>query len=175
MTIAPLTVLGALAITYLVTMSRNDHSTHVKQMARNKNLSVALFLLFMEYSSVSHTIFQTFVCDPLDSGVTYLRADYDLVYWTTTHVVYMTYAGLIILVHPVGILTVFAWALFINRDGIKSVAETAKRSRVPLELEAIKDLWAPYKKGRYYYEVIECGQRIARTDLAFFTYHGITA
>ncbi|CAN0067276.1 unnamed protein product [Ascophyllum nodosum] len=129
----------------------------------------------MVYSSVSYTIFQTFVCDSLDSEVTYLRADYDLECGTRIHVVYMTYAGLMILVYPVGIPAMFAWALFINRDGIKSLVGATNRSWVPPEAEAIKDLWAPYKRSRYYYEVIECGRRIALTGLAVFIYPESTA
>ena len=174
-TIAPIAVLGALAITYRVAMVRNSHSIHAKRVARNKHISVGLFLLFVVYSSVSYTIFQTFVCDPLDSGVTYLRADYDLVCWTRTHVMFMAYAGIMVLVYPVGIPAVFAWMLFMNRDGIKSVEDNTIGSRVPPEAEAIKDLWTPYKPSRYYYEVIECGRRIALTGLVVFIYPGSTA
>ena len=174
-TIAPMAVLGALGITYRVTMVRNGHSIHAMRVARNKHISVGLFLLFVVYSSVSYTIFQTFVCDPLDSGVTYLRADYDLLCWTTTHINFMTYAGIMVLVYPVGIPAVFAWVLFINRDGIQRVEGNTNGSRVPPESEAIKDLWAPYKSSRYYYEVIECGRRIALTGLVVFIYPGSTA
>ena len=174
-TITPLVVLGALGMTYQLAIFRNSHSIHAKRIARNKHLAVVLFLLFMVYSSVSYTIFQTFVCDPLDSGATYLRADYEIVCWTRTHVVYMTYAGLMIIVYPVGIPAMFALALFLHRDGIKSVAGTNNKSRVPLESEAIKDLWVPYKRSRYYYEVIECGRRITLTGLAVFIFPGSTA
>ena len=174
-TITPMAVLGALAITYRVAMVRNSHPIHAMRVVRNKHISVGLFLLFMVYASVSHTIFQTFVCDPLDSGVSYLRADYDLVCWSRTHGAYMTYAGIMVLVYPVGIPAVFAWMLFINRDGIKSVEDTTNESRVPPESEAIKDLWAPYKPSRYSYEVIECGRRIALTGLVVFIYPGSTA
>ena len=175
-TIAPIAVLCALAVTYQVAIVRNSHSIHAMRVARNKHISVGLFLLFVVYPSVSHTIFQTFVCDPLDSGDSYLRADYDLVCWTTTHVTFMTYAGIMVLVFPVGIPAVFAWMLFINRDGIKSVQNTTTNgNRVPPESEVIKDLWAPYKPSRYYYEVIECGRRIALTGLVVFIYPGSTA
>ena len=174
-TMAPVAVLGALVITYRASMVRNGHSIHAMWVARKKHISVGLFLLFVVYSSVSYTIFQTFVCDPLDSGITYLRADYDLVCLTTTHVQFMTYAGIMVLVYPVGIPAVFAWVLFINRDGIKSVEDTTHGNRVPPESEAIKDLWAPYKPSRYYYEVIECGRRIALTGLVVFIYPGSTA
>ena len=175
-TIAPMAVLGALGITYRVAMVRNGHSIHAMRVARNKHISVGLFLLFVVYSSVSYTIFQTFVCDPLNSGVTYLRADYDLVCWTTTHIAYMTYAGIMALVYPIGIPAVFAWMLFIYRDDIKSVEDTTTNgNQEQPESEAIKDLWAPYKPTRYYYEVIECGRRNALTGLAVFIYPGSTA
>ncbi|CAM9660999.1 unnamed protein product [Ascophyllum nodosum] len=176
-TITPAAVLGALAITCRVAILRNGHSIHAKRIATNKHLAVGLFLLFMVYSSVSYTIFQTFVCDPLDSGDTYLRADYEIVCWTRTHVVYLAYAGLMILVYPVGIPAVFALVLYKNRDDIKSIANPTinNRTRVPPESEAIRDLWAPYKRNRYYYEVIECGRRIALTGLAVFIYPGSTA
>ena len=173
-TIIPVAVLGVLAITYRVAMLRNSHSIHAKRVARNKHLSVGLFLLFIVYSSVSYTVFQTFACDPLDSGVAYLRADYDLVCWTNIHVGFMTYAGFMILVYPVGIPAIFALALYINRDGIKSVAGT-DNSQVPPELEPIKDLCAPYKQSCFYYEVIECGRRITLTGIAVFIYPGSTA
>ena len=187
-TIAPVAVLGALAITCRVAMLRNGHLD--KAIARNKRLSVGFFLLFfVVYSSVSYTIFQTFVCDPLDSGVTYLRADYALLCWTRTHIRFMTYAGIMVLVYPVGIPAVFVWALFKNRDSIKGVAETPDRTQcinrngINSEggttdsslLEAIKDLWAPYNRNRYYYEVIECGRGITLTGLAVFIYPGSTA
>ena len=174
-TIAPVAVFGVLVLTYRVAMLRNGHSVHAKRMVKNKHLSVGLFILFIVYSSVSYTIFQTFACDSLEFGVTYLRADYGLECWTKTHVAFMTYAGLMMLVYPVGIPAVFAWALYINRDGIKSVAGSTDRSQVSPEPEAIKDLWAPYKRSRYYYEVIECGRRIALTGLAVFIYPGSTA
>ena len=175
MTIAPVAVFGVLVLTYRNAMLRNGHSIHAKRMVKNKHLSVGLFILFVVYSSVSYTIFETFACDSLESGVTYLRADYHLECWTRTHVAFMTYAWLMMLVYPVGIPAVFAWALYINRDGIKSVAVSTDRSQVPPEPEAIKDLWAPYKRSHYYYEVIECGRRIALTGLAVFIYPGSTA
>ena len=175
-TIAPVAVLGTLAITYRVAMLRNGHSIHAMRMARNKHLTVGLFLLFMVYSSVSYTIFQTFVCDSLDDDVSYLRADYGLrCEITGTRTAYLTYAGFMVLVYPVGIPAVFAWALFINRDSIKRLEGIANRRWIPPEPEAIKDLWAPYKRSRYYYEVIECGRRIALTGLAVFIYPGSTA
>ncbi|CAN0231740.1 unnamed protein product, partial [Ascophyllum nodosum] len=49
-TIAPMAVLGALGITYRVAIVRNSHSIYAMRVARNKHISVGLFLLFMVYS-----------------------------------------------------------------------------------------------------------------------------
>ena len=178
-TTGPMVLLSALAITCLVAVRRNGHSIRAMRLAKNEHLSVALFIIFIVYSSVSYTIFQTFVCDTLDSEVTCLRADYSIMCSTGTHEGYMTYAGLMVFVYPVGIPTAFAWLLFTNRHEIKNV-DTTNRAGVQVEpmrleaLEAFKDLLAPYKRNRHYYEVIECVRRIALTGFAVFIYPGST-
>lgn len=67
--------------------------------------------MFVVYSSVSFNIFQTFVCERLDTGVglLYLRADYSLTCYTGVHKAMMVYAGLTIFVYPVGIPAFYAW------------------------------------------------------------------
>lgn len=57
-TISPLVVLGALGLTYTVARSRNRHSPAGLHAVRSKHLSVALFVLFIVYSSVSFIVFQ---------------------------------------------------------------------------------------------------------------------
>ena len=179
-TVVPMVVLSALAITYFVAVRRNKHSIRAMRLAKKEHLSVALFIIFIVYSSVSYTIFQTFICDRLDSEVTYLRADYSIMCSTGTHEAYTTYAGIMVFVYPVGIPITFAWLLFTNRHEIKNVVAT-NRAGVQIEparleaLEAFKDLWAPYRQNRYYYEVIECARRITLTGLAVFIYPGSTA
>ena len=172
-TIAPLAVLGALGLTYAVARLRNNHSRAGLQAARGKHLSVALFVLFIVYSSVSFTVFQTFVCETLDDRVTYLRADYSLTCSTRAHTAWKTYAGLMILVYPVGIPALFAWWLFSNRRDLVKVGsgDGVGSDR----LQPMRDLWAAYKPRRYYYEVVECGRRIALTGLGVFLFPGSAA
>ena len=75
LTLAPIAVLGALVVGYRVGVVRNGHSIHDMRVARNNHLSVRVFVLLIVYSSVSHTIFQTFICDPLDFKDTCLCGD----------------------------------------------------------------------------------------------------
>lgn len=81
-TIGPLVVFGALAVTYAVSRSRNRHSPAGLQTAKSKHLSLALFIMYVLYSSVSFNIFQTFVCETLDNKQDYLRADNSLTCYT---------------------------------------------------------------------------------------------
>lgn len=171
-TLVPLAALGGLAVTYSVSRRNNRHSHSGMQTATHKHLSIALFIMFAVYSSVSFTIFQTFVCETLDDGVEYLRADYSLTCTTSTHTAMEVYAGLMVVVYPLGIPAVFAWWLVSNRQELKQRVETSPTAD---SLEPMKDLWEPYKPKRYYYEVLECGRRIVLTGLAVFIYPGSAA
>ncbi|CAM9477686.1 unnamed protein product [Ectocarpus fasciculatus] len=178
-TIGPLVVLGALAVTYAVSRSRNRHSPAGIQTAKHKHLSIALFIMFVVYSSVSFNIFQTFVCETLDDGVDYLRADYSLVCSTDTHTAMKVYAGLMIFVYPLGIPAVFTLWLVSNRHDLVKVdandGSSTATAKSLSNLQPMRDLWAPYKPRKYYFEVVECGRRIALTGLAVFIYPGSSA
>lgn len=177
-TISPLAILVALSATYAISRKRNRHSPSGIQASKHKHLSIALFLVYVVYSSVSYTIFQTFVCDTLDNGVTYLRADYSLTCSTATHKAMKVYAGLMMLVYPLGVPAVFAWWLFSCRHDIVNVDRTGAPTTGSAgldHLQPMKDLWGPFKPNLYHFEVVECGRRIALTGLAAFIYPGSAA
>lgn len=75
-TLGPVVVVLALGGTYAISRLNNGHSDRAMRVVRRKHLSALTFIAFFVYSSVSFTIFQTFVCETLDDGVAYLRADY---------------------------------------------------------------------------------------------------
>ena len=164
-TIGPLVVLGALAVTYSTASARNRRSPAGIQAAKHKHLAVVPFVAFIVYSSVSFAIFRTFVCETLDNGVSYLRADYSLSCSTATHAAMKVYGGVMVAVYPIGIPAVFAWCLFPNRrDLVGAPGEPAAAARDAVDhLQPMRDLWGPYKPHRYYYDVVEYGRRIALT------------
>ncbi|CAM9161301.1 unnamed protein product [Ectocarpus sp. 13 AM-2016] len=174
-TIGPLVVLGVLSATYAVARSRNRHSPEGMQAAKHKHLSIALFFLFVIYSSVSFTIFQTFVCETLDNGVTYVRADYSLTCSTGVHTTMTVYASLMIFVYPIGIPAAFAWWLFSNRHDLVKVGDVGSSPEALEHLQPMQNLWAPYKPNRYFFVLVECGRRIALTGLAVFLLPGSAA
>lgn len=165
-TLAPVAVLCALRATYAIASARNRNATSaVKLTFRRKHLSMAIFVLFFVYSSVSRDIFLVFSCESLDNGVSYLRADYGLTCSSRRHHVFRAYASLMAAVYPLGIPALFGWWLRRHRRDLQS----ADRSENP-HLEPAKALWESYKGSRWYFIVIEYGRRIALTGLGVFIY-----
>ncbi|CAM9183364.1 unnamed protein product [Laminaria digitata] len=130
----PLVVFVVLADTYAISKKRNGRSELAIRSVRHKHLSAALFVMLFVYSSVSFTVFQTFVCNPLDDGVEYLRADYSLFCWSDEHVAYVTHASVMVSVYPIGIPAPFTWWLGRNRRTSRGPTETRWRgfSRFPV-------------------------------------------
>lgn len=172
-TVVPLAVLGGLAATHAISKRNNRHSQVGMREATDKHLSIAMFIVFAVYSSVSFTVFQTFMCETLDDDVEYFRADYSLTCSTSTHTIMEVYAGLMVLVYPIGIPAVFAWWRTSNRQDL--VKDRSSGTTTPENLRPMKDLLEPYKPRRYYYELVECGRRIVLTGLAVFIFPGTAA
>ena len=162
-TITPLIALVVLAGGCFLGMKRNSSSESAMRDVRHKHQAAVLFLAFLVYSPVSYRIFQTFACDELDDGETYLRADYSLSCLTARHSWYKVYAFIMVGVYPVGIAAAFAGLLVWHR------CDLAKPDRrTMLHLKPLNGLWASYKPSRYYYEIVECGRRILFTAIAVF-------
>ncbi|CAM9499262.1 unnamed protein product, partial [Laminaria digitata] len=162
-TVAPLVMSLACAVTFFIAKMRNRNSTTAVAIVIHKHVSIVLFIVFFVYSSVSFTIFQTFVCDSLDDGKAYLRADYSITCNTDRHKACLIYASVMVFVYPVGIPAFFAfWLVCHRRELQKPGREEAS------DLKAYRAIWATYKPSRYYYEVVEFGRRIMLTGVAVF-------
>lgn len=144
-TIGPLLFLSMLYVTYTIASCRNrralsrnsnssssgsvgsgDSVTKVVLEIQRKHLSILLFVMFLIYSSVSTTVFEAFGCDPLDDGVTYVRADYRLRCTGAEHRAYQIFAGFMILVYPVGIPLILGMWLFKHRYALSSTQEKTR-------------------------------------------------
>lgn len=169
-TTMPLLVFGGLACTYAIAIQRNGKSEFAVRSVQHKHLSAALFTVLFVYSSVSFTVLQTFVCDSLDDGVAYLRADYSLICGSDQHSSYVAYASFMVWVYPIGVPAVFTYWLACNRHDLGK-SERATMGR----LQAFSGLWGAYRPSRFYYEVVECGRRIALTAIAVFVLPGSAA
>jgi len=170
-TITPLVALAGLAGRYFIAKMRNSCSSESAMgQVRQKHQAEVFFLAFLVYSPVSYKIFQTFGCDELDDGKTYLRADYSLSCLTPQHNWYKVYAFVMVGVYPIGIALAFAGLLvWHRRDLVKPDRGTMSH------LKPSSGVWAAYRPSIYYYEVIECGRRIALTAIAALIFPNSTA
>ncbi|CAN0442772.1 unnamed protein product, partial [Scytosiphon promiscuus] len=169
-TLCPLVVLGFLALTYDIAMTRHWRcGDRVREKIRNKHVSAVIFVLFLVYSSTSSTVFQAFACDSLDDGHLYLRADYRILCTDPKHRAFQLYAVFMIAVYPVGIPLLFAVLLDRYCDVLSDPAADKR------EALSIASLWAPYRPDRFFYEIVEYGRRIMLTGVVVFIYPGDTA
>ena len=165
-TITPVVIMGLLGVTYVIAVNKHRASSETLfRETRQKHVTTALLITFLVYSSVSSVVFQMFACDKLDNGKIYLRADYTIECDSDKHRALQIYAGLMIILYPVGIPALYAGLLFSNRRVMRD-----EKSREEYFARSISDLWKPYKPQRFYYEVVECGRRILLTGAVVFIY-----
>lgn len=167
-TLGPIVVYTMLAVVYVIAKRRNGHSQVALLIVTRKHLSVALFIAFAVYPSVSRIILKAFECEELD-GVDYLKADYDLKCVTPEHKAYVAYASVMLLVYPVGIPTFFLWWLLRNKRIVQNGPSCPEDEN---KLKAFEGLWSPYKPRTFYYEIVEYVRRLTLTGLPVFVWPG---
>ena len=165
-TLWPLFVVGVLGMTYWI--------KHKKRASFDKHLRVLLLLTFVVYSSVSSVVFQTFACDPLGDGIEYLRADYRIKCTDSKHQKIVWYAGVMVVVYPVGIPLLYFGLLYFYRT-CRHAFDEGDVDRRDVNAQPIAGLWESYTRKCYYYEVIECARRVALTFVAVFFFSGDAA
>ncbi|CAN0004928.1 unnamed protein product [Ascophyllum nodosum] len=170
-TLAPTVVLAILAVTYIVAVTRHRGSETALRNIRHKHLSMVLLVMFLVYASVSSVLLPVFVCDDMDGSKMYLRADYRIECLSQRHQAFRTYAGVMILLYPVGIPAFYFWLLFRNGDMLANEARREDHANI----QPTSDLWKAYKPSRYYYEIVECIRRLAITSVVVFMFPGTAA
>lgn len=117
-TLLPFLVLAFLGTTYTIASRKHRHNGHHLVTIRRRDLGALLVVTFLIDSTTSSLIFQTFVCDAVEDGGWYLRADYSLQCYVAgqserhTHGLFLIYASIMILVYPLGIPALYALLLF---------------------------------------------------------------
>ena len=171
-TITPVVVMGLLGGTYAFAIHRNRGAPETAlRNIRKRHRSMALLVTFLVYSSVSSVVFQTFACEGLDDGKSYLRADFTIVCDSPKHKAFQIYAGLMVMIYPIGIPALYAVLLFSNHHVLRDEQGRGESAVASLT----SDLWKPYKPHRFYYEVIECSRRILLAGVVVFIYPNTAA
>ncbi|CAM9151298.1 unnamed protein product, partial [Laminaria digitata] len=170
-TMVPVLLLLVLAGSYLIARKRNESSEPaIMRVILHKHQAASVYIALFFYSPATYKIFQTFSCDELDDGNSYLRADYSLSCLTSRHGWYEVYSLVMVGVYPVGIAAVFAGLLGWRRHDLVNPDRQSMA-----HLKPFNPVWVSYKKSRYYYEVVECGRRVAMTGIAVLLLPNSTA
>lgn len=163
-TMGPLVISGLVLALYTIRRRKCPADDHGRRSQIDHRHWTFLYLIsFLVYSTASSTIFQTFACDDLDTGASYLRADHSIQCFTTTHRMYMAYAGFMCLVYPLGIPFCYTVFLYRARGGLKYESVAIRTNAT-----ALTALSAPYRRDVYYYEVVECFRRVTLSGLVVF-------
>ncbi|KAG5188538.1 hypothetical protein JKP88DRAFT_262256 [Tribonema minus] len=166
-TLAPLvaTALIFLPRLYVWTMSRRGRTCPKLRQLIAKDVNVFLVFTFLIFSGVSLRVFETFGCDGSLSR-SYLRADYSLECGTSRHTAFSVYAGVMVLVYPVGIPLLYAAVL---RHSAVTHRAGGQASRYAT---AASFLWRPYRGRAYYWECAECFRRLILAGFLVFILPG---
>lgn len=165
-TVGPLAAMALLGVSYTVAVRRNLGSEGGLHAVRRKHHNALIFVTFFVYSSVSSAVFRAFACDKLDDGNAYLRADYRIECDSPRHKAFQIYAGLMIVVYPVGIPLFYALILFHEHKTLVKGLGHEAQSRG----ESTSTLRRPYRPSVFYYEVVECSRRVLLTGAVVFIY-----
>lgn len=99
-TIGPLAVAGLVLVSRTAALRRctaSDQDRHSK--CERRHASALFWVSFLAYSTTSATIFQTFACDDIDDGTSFLRVDHSAQCYTPKHKGCMGYAAVMIIVY----------------------------------------------------------------------------
>lgn len=155
-------VVSGLVVLSFAMRSRGCSAADQDRRSRFKDRHATFLYLtsFLVYSSVSSTVFQTFACDDLDTGESFLRADHSIQCYTTKHQWFMGYAAVMCLVYPLGIPFCYAVILYQAREGLSSKDQTVRDNATVL-----RALHEPYRPDRC--EVVECFRRVISGIVVF--------
>eukprot|EP00611_Tribonema_gayanum_P026107 TRINITY_DN611_c0_g2_i4.p1 TRINITY_DN611_c0_g2~~TRINITY_DN611_c0_g2_i4.p1 ORF type:complete len:798 (+),score=114.47 TRINITY_DN611_c0_g2_i4:65-2458(+) len=172
-TVTPLAAIALIFVPrlYFIARARSERTPRqphaLLQRLVEKDRNAALAFTFLIFAGVSVTVFQTFACDELTYiGKSYLRADYSIECYTPEHTAYRIFAGVMVLVYPIGVPALYMgtlWRCFGAHRDHGRTSELAKASSF---------LWEPYRAHAFHWEVVECLRRLMLTGLLVFIMPG---
>ncbi|GMI37858.1 hypothetical protein TeGR_g14131, partial [Tetraparma gracilis] len=166
-TMGPLCVSVVIGLAALVMKKRaKDHAG--KQAAIDGAVSLFLGLTYLVFSSVSTIVFDTFNCKSFgDDEREFMMSDQSVDCGTAKHAAYEVYAGVMMLVYPVGIPTLYGVLLWRAREQLREEGREGQE-----KLHKIAFLWQDYEPELWWFEVFDCVRRLSLTGLLVFVFKG---
>ena len=139
---------------------------------RDHTESAVLLLLFLIYPYVSQTVLGTFWCESFPDAdrrfnltTSALRADYRLSCehdMDPARLGFEIYAGVMVLVYPVGVVALYSWVLYVHKDRVVAFEEGTEK------LTKVSFLIKPYKVERFWFEAYELIRKLIQTSFVGF-------
>jgi ABC-type Fe3+ transport system permease subunit len=88
------------------TLAKQQNSSRPSYTRKQRNLDrrvVLIIIGFLFFSPTSIVVLQTFVCETFEDGTQALVADSSIECYTTTHTWSILYAGIMVIVYPIGL------------------------------------------------------------------------
>ncbi|GMI20673.1 hypothetical protein TeGR_g13516, partial [Tetraparma gracilis] len=166
-TMGPLCVSVVIGLGTLVMKKRaKDHAG--RQAAVDGAVSLFLGLTYLVFSSVSTTVFDTFNCKSFgDDEREFMMSDQSVDCGTAKHAAYQVYAGVMMVVYPVGIPTLYGVLLWRAREQLREEGREGQE-----KLHKIAFLWQDYEPELWWFEVFDCVRRLSLTGLLVFVFKG---
>ena len=104
-------------------------------------------------------IFSTFICEDIDDGQSYLRADYAINCASTEHIVAMAYASVMLLIFPLGVPLLYTWIMYNKRsflevqEGKTRVVLAKQEQRLARAAERARGLGPRLRQGCVHLEL----------------------
>jgi len=166
-TIAPIGVSMIIFVfTRLMMINAKDHEH--KMHVIDGSVAIFLSLTYMVFASVSTTIFDTFNCKTFgDDENEYMMSDQSVDCGTSEHMLYQTYAGVMMFVYPIGIPVLYFVLLYKNREKLHTNDRDDDEG-----LHHIAFLWDCYEPQLWWFEIFDCVRRLSLTGLLVFVFKG---
>ncbi|GMH76607.1 hypothetical protein TrLO_g8011, partial [Triparma laevis f. longispina] len=149
---------------YMVIAKCCSKSQARKRVIQNNCVELYFGLSFLVFASVSTTIFDTFNCKTFgDDPTRYLALDQSIDCDGSKHSFFTMYAIFMVLVYPVGIPLLYSYFLVSNRHQIQAKNRATNESLIKISF-----LWEMYEPGMWWFEIFECGRRLAMSGLLIF-------
>lgn len=169
-TILPL-LASAFIFTCMFVARRLNKDDHIKKTIKNNCIELFLGLTFLLFASVSTTIFDTFNCAQYgDDPKLYLVADMSIDCADPTHKLFEKYAMGMMIIYPFGIPYLYAKLLFKRQKEIQADNRASNKSLIKSSF-----LWEMYEPRVWWFEIFECGRRLAMGGLLVFVRPGSTS
>ncbi|GMH53428.1 hypothetical protein TrRE_jg10032 [Triparma retinervis] len=169
------------------------HASRITRKTLKMNsVSLLLSMTYFFLPGTSMSLFAVFPCDTLDDETRWVKSDYslDCSESNENRRLNLVYAGIMLVVYPIGIPLVYAIVLFKNRSKLnpkrnnnlvldrRGVGYEDYEAKVIAQREEDQGiqhtifLWGSYRPCAWWYEIFECLRRLALTGALVFIRQG---